>query len=153
MKPTLNRSFSIIAVALLAGMTVLSAQPAGGRGGGGRGGRFKIYPAEAVNRGLPAYNSTCGYCHGARGKGGQAGPDLIFSSVTLHDEDGVQLAKHVRGTEHSKVAKVEVEDSQMADIAARLTLPIGTVKSRLHRARAALMALRRQQATSNPTPQ
>ena len=71
-------NLSVIVVALLAGMTVLSAQPAGGRGGGGRGGRFKIYPAEAVNRGLPAYNSTCGYCHGERGKGGQAGPDLIF---------------------------------------------------------------------------
>jgi mono/diheme cytochrome c family protein len=120
LKPKFNRGFSIIAVALLAGMTVLSAQPAGGRGGGGRGSRFKIYPAEAVNRGLPAYNSTCGYCHGARGKGGQAGPDLIFSSVTLHDEDGVQLAQHVRGPEHSKVAKVEVADSQMADIAAYL---------------------------------
>jgi mono/diheme cytochrome c family protein len=87
---------TVIAVALLAGMTVLSAQSAGGRGGG-RAGRFKIYPPEAVNRGLQAYNSTCGYCHGARGKGGQAGPDLIVSNVTLHDEDGVQLAMHVRG--------------------------------------------------------
>jgi mono/diheme cytochrome c family protein len=109
-----------MAVALLAGMTVLNAQPAGGRGGGGRGGRFKVYPAEEVNRGLATYNSTCGYCHGARGKGGQAGPDLIVSSVTLHDEDGVQLAKHVRGPEHSRVAKFDVVDSQMADIAAYL---------------------------------
>jgi len=116
----MRRRLSIISVALLAGMTALSAQPAGGRGGGARGGRFKIYPAEAVTRGLPAYNSTCGYCHGARGKGGQAGPDLIFSSVTLHDEDGVQLAKHVRSPEHTRVAKVEVVDAQMGDIAAYL---------------------------------
>lgn len=120
MKPKFSHSVSIVALGLLAGMTVLSAQPPGGRGGGARGGRFKIYSPEAVTRGLPAYNSTCGYCHGARGKGGQAGPDLIFSSVTLHDEDGVELAKHVRGPEHTKVAKVEVVDTQMADIAAYL---------------------------------
>jgi len=42
------------------------------------------------------------------------------------------------------------QEGQMADIAARLNLPIGTVKSRLHRARAALGTLRRQQATSTP---
>jgi len=92
----------------------------GGRGGGGRGGRFKIYPEDAINRGLPAYNSTCGYCHGERGKGGKAGPDLIASLVTLHDEDGVQLAKFVRAPEHSKAVKIDVSDSQIADIAAYL---------------------------------
>jgi cytochrome c oxidase cbb3-type subunit III len=92
----------------------------GGRGGGGRGSRFKIYPEEAINRGLPAYNSTCGYCHGERGKGGKAGPDLIASLVTLHDEDGVQLAKVVREPEHSKVVKIDTSDSQIADIAAYL---------------------------------
>jgi len=31
-----------------------------------------------------------------RGKSGKAGPDLIASSVTLHDEDGVDIAKFVR---------------------------------------------------------
>jgi cytochrome c oxidase cbb3-type subunit 3 len=94
----------------------------GGRGGGGgvRGPRFKIYPQEAITRGLPAYNSTCGYCHGERGKGGKAGPDLIASLVTLHDEDGVQLAQFVRGVQHSKVAKIDASDSQIADIAAYL---------------------------------
>jgi cytochrome c oxidase cbb3-type subunit 3 len=92
----------------------------GGRGGGSRGSRFKIYPEDAIARGLPAYNSTCGYCHGERGKGGKAGPDLIASLVTLHDEDGVQFAKVVRGPEHSKVVKIDASDSQMADIAAYL---------------------------------
>ena len=87
---------------------------------GGRGPRFKIYPKEAVDRGLPLYNSTCGYCHGERGKGGKAGPDLIVSTVTLHDEDGIQLAAYVKGPNHSKVVKVEAPDSQIADIAAYL---------------------------------
>jgi cytochrome c oxidase cbb3-type subunit III len=126
-------------IALFTTIAVLAAQqipvpppgaqaPAGrgGRGGGGvgagagRGPRFKVYPREAVDRGLPAYNSTCGYCHGERGKGGKAGPDLIASLVTLHDEDGVQLALFVRAAEHSKVVKIDVTDSQIFDIAAYL---------------------------------
>ena len=93
---------------------------AGRGGGGGRPSRFKIYSAEAINRGLPAYNSTCGYCHGDRGKGGKAGPDLVASTVTLHDEDGVDIAKYVRAPEHSKVVKIDASDSQIADIAAYL---------------------------------
>jgi len=115
-------------LALVATISLVEAQPpaqppggnGGGRGGGGRGSRFKIYSPEAVNRGLPAYNSTCGYCHGERGKGGKAGPDLIASVVTLHDEDGIQLAAHVKSAEHAKLAKVEASDSTMADIAAYL---------------------------------
>src|SRR5215467_7917838 len=100
----LNNKFGLAGgLVLLAMIAVVQAQqpgaPApGGRGagrGGGRGSRFKVYPAEAVNRGLSFYNSTCGYCHGERGKGGKAGPDLIVSTITLHDEDGVQLGNHV----------------------------------------------------------
>lgn len=93
----------------------------GGRGGGGgRGSRFIIYPSVAVDRGLPLYNSTCGYCHGERGKGGKAGPDLIASLVTLHDEYGVQLGQFVRAPEHSKVVKIDAADTQISDIAAYL---------------------------------
>ncbi|MDE3198749.1 MAG: hypothetical protein KGN84_20545, partial [Acidobacteriota bacterium] len=110
-------------LALLTTIAVVEAQPQGaGRGGAGRGrvGRFKVYPADAVTRGLPAYNSTCGYCHGDRGKGGKAGPDLIASLVTLHDEDGVQLMAYVRGDKHSKTVKIDAADKQMYDIAAYL---------------------------------
>jgi cytochrome c oxidase cbb3-type subunit 3 len=91
-----------------------------GGGGGGRGGRFKVYPAEAVTRGLPAYNTTCGYCHGDRGKGGKAGPDLIASLITLHDEDGVQLAAFVRAAQHAKIIAIDAPDTQIFDIAAYL---------------------------------
>lgn len=97
-----------------------AAAPPAGRGGGARAPRFKVYPAEAIARGLTSYNSTCGYCHGPRGKSGKAGPDLIASLVTLHDEDGVQLASTVRGPAHSKVVKIDASDSEMADIAAYL---------------------------------
>ena len=119
-------------IAIVAGQAQNPAQPSaqappgagpgrGGRGGGGaRGSRFIIYPRDQVDRGLPLYNSTCGYCHGDRGKGGKAGPDLIASVVTLHDEDGVQLAAHVRAAAHSKIVKIDSTDSQIADIAAYL---------------------------------
>lgn len=121
---------ALFLIAIVDAQPPASQPPAGtaaGRGGAGRGGgggvrgpRFKIYPKEAVDRGLPLYNSTCGYCHGDRGKGGKAGPDLIASVVTLHDEDGVQLAQHVRAPEHSKVVKIDASDSQIGDIAAYL---------------------------------
>ncbi len=106
-------------IAMVEAQPPAAPAPAPGRGGG-RGSRFKIYPADAIDRGLPAYNSTCGYCHGERGKGGKAGPDLIASLVTLHDEDGAQLAKYVRGAEHSKVVKIDASDAQIGDIAAYL---------------------------------
>lgn len=128
-----NKLFALAGgLALLGMMATVEAQPPatqpppgaatgrGGRGGGARGSRFKIYSEDAINRGLPAYNSTCGYCHGDRGKGGKAGPDLIASLVTLHDEDGVQLAQFVRAAEHSKVVRIDASDSQIADIAAYL---------------------------------
>jgi len=130
----MNRQTKIAGLALLASLSLAYAQQAGGRGGppagarggaaagarGGRVGRFIVYPPDAVSRGLTEYNSTCGYCHGPRGKGGQAGPDLIVSTVTLHDEYGVELGKYVKGPEHTKVAKVEVSDTQIGDIAAYL---------------------------------
>jgi mono/diheme cytochrome c family protein len=104
-------------VAMLA-LGVASAQR-GGRGGAPAG-RFKIYSQEAIDRGEKSYNSTCGYCHGARGKGGNAGPDLIFSVVTLHDEDGVQLSEYVKGAKHQATAKLDLANLQAGDIAAYL---------------------------------
>jgi len=96
---------------------------AGAQQRGGRGaplGRFKVYSQDAVDRGEKEYNSTCGYCHGARGKGGNAGPDLIFSVVTLHDEDGVQIASYLKGTKHQATAKLNLPGAQVGDIAAYL---------------------------------
>lgn len=129
------KTFLVLAggLALFATMTIVEAQqPAGqpqggaptGRGAPGRGGtrvgRLKVYTPEAVSRGLAAYNLTCGYCHGERGKGGKAGPDLIASVVTLHDEDGVQMAQHVRGPAHARLVKIDATDAQIGDIASYL---------------------------------
>ena len=81
------------------------------------GGRFKIYPQDASDRGLTAYNTTCGYCHGARAKGGNAGPDLIASDVSLHDEDGVLIAEHLKSAVHQTAVKLDLPQATVYDIA------------------------------------
>ncbi len=83
-----------------------------------RGGRFKIYPAEAVTRGQDSYNKTCGYCHGEKAKGGQVGPDLIRSDISLRDEDGVGMAEYLKGAVHQKAVKLDLQQPAVYDIAA-----------------------------------
>lgn len=88
-------------------------------GGGGLGGsRFKIYPPEAVARGEADYKTSCLYCHGDHGKGGMAGPDLTRSSITMHDEDGVAYGQYLKGDVHTKTVRIDLPQSQIADIAA-----------------------------------
>jgi cytochrome c oxidase cbb3-type subunit 3 len=121
-----TKHLAFVAWLSLGGAMVLVAQQApgpAGPAGGGRGGfspRFKVYPPSAVDRGSKGYNTACGYCHGDRGKGGQAGPDLVVSVVTLHDEDGVQLAEYLKSDVHQKQAKIDVPGDQLYDIAAYL---------------------------------
>ena len=127
MKMNFKPALVALCVALACASTAL-AQGRGGRGGafGGSGpagpqlvgGRFKAYPQDAVDRGLTAYNTTCGYCHGARAKGGNAGPDLITSDVSLHDEDGVGMAEYLKGAVHQKAAKLDLAQPAVYDIAA-----------------------------------
>jgi cytochrome c2 len=83
-----------------------------------RAGRFKAYPAEAVTRGNDSYNKTCGYCHGDKAKGGQVGPDLIRSDISLHDEDGIGMAEYLKGAVHQKVVNLDLQQSLVYDIAA-----------------------------------
>jgi len=121
---------------LLLGIAFLCATSAFSQGGGGRGrgaagatgpvqaplagGRFKTYPQDASDRGLAAYNTSCGYCHGEHAKGGKAGPDLYTSDVTLHDEDGVGMAAYLKGDVHQKAVKTDLPQATVYDIAAYL---------------------------------
>jgi mono/diheme cytochrome c family protein len=115
-----------LACMVLACVPPAFAQGRGGRGGPGRGpagpdlvaGRFKRYPADAINAGTTAYNTKCGYCHGDRAKGGNAGPDLITSDVSLHDEDGVGLGEYLNGAAHTKVVKNDLDKQTIYNIAA-----------------------------------
>lgn len=45
----------------------------------------------AVARGRQNFIATCGFCHGANANGGESGPDLIRSTLVLHDENGNQI--------------------------------------------------------------
>jgi mono/diheme cytochrome c family protein len=127
----MKRTFRTTLLLFIAVIAVF-AQGRGGRGGAFGasgaapagpqliGGRFKAYPQDAIQRGLASYNTTCGYCHGERGKGGNGGPDLIRSDVTLHDEDGVGMAAYLKGDAHQKALKTDVPQATAYDIAAYL---------------------------------
>src|SRR5450432_1426130 len=45
----------------------------------------------AVERGKQKFIATCGFCHGANANGGETGPDLIRSTLVLHDDNGNQI--------------------------------------------------------------
>jgi cytochrome c oxidase cbb3-type subunit III len=42
----------------------------------------------AADKGAPLFQSNCAFCHGAKASGGDTGPDLVRSSLVLHDEKG-----------------------------------------------------------------
>lgn len=128
------RKALLLTCAALACTGTVLAQGRGGRGGRGGatgapgapapiqyiGGRFKPYPAEAVARGTTAYNSTCGYCHGDRAKGGNGGRELIRSEVALHDEDGKELGEYLKGAVHQGKVKLDLDQPAVYDLAAYL---------------------------------
>jgi len=133
MNSTLKYPLILLSFALACTAPAFAQGGGRGRGAAGRGpaapaadgprligGRFKAYPQDAVTRGLTAYNTNCGYCHGDRGKGGNAGPDLIASDVTLHDEDGVGIAEHLKADVHQKAVKLDLPQATVYDIAAYL---------------------------------
>ena len=117
---------ALLLLSIALACTATAFAQGGGRGRGALapqgpqlvGGRFKAYPQDVVSRGLTAYNTTCGYCHGARAKGGNAGPDLITSDVSLHDEDGVGMAEYLKGNVHQKAVKLDLTQEAVYDIAA-----------------------------------
>ena len=44
--------------------------------------------AAAAERGGKTYTASCAFCHGAKATGGDTGPDLLRSTLVLHDEKG-----------------------------------------------------------------
>jgi cytochrome c oxidase cbb3-type subunit III len=44
--------------------------------------------AAAAERGSKLYAASCSFCHGAKATGGDTGPDLVRSTLVLHDEKG-----------------------------------------------------------------
>lgn len=52
--------------------------------------------AAAAERGSKIYASSCSFCHGAKATGGDTGPDLVRSSLVLHDERGELIGPVIR---------------------------------------------------------
>lgn len=86
---------------------------------------FGIGPAPdpaAVERGQKLYVAQCGFCHGATGKGGSGGPDLIRSVPVMHDEGTTKdIGPIIREGRPAKgMPKFAFTDAQMKDVAAFL---------------------------------
>jgi mono/diheme cytochrome c family protein len=77
--------------------------------------------AAAVERGKKIFEPACGFCHGldARGK---SGPDLLRSTLVLHDENGSQLTAviHAGRPERGMPAFSGMTAEQISDISAFL---------------------------------
>ncbi len=127
MRKNLNTPMLMLCIALACATSALAQGGGRGRGAAGAsggpppvqllGGRFKAYPQDAADRGLPLYNTNCGYCHGERAKGGKSGPDLVVSDVSLHDEDGIGMGEYLKGAKHQGVAKLDLPPATIYDIA------------------------------------
>lgn len=80
----------------------------------------KFDPA-AAERGEKTFVANCGFCHGARAKGGEKGPDLLRSVLVLDDENGKSIAPVIlRGRPDKGMPKFPFTSAQIADISAFL---------------------------------
>lgn len=74
----------------------------------------------AATEGKTLFQQKCGFCHGPDGSGGK-GPDLLHSSLVLHDSNGNLIAPVVRGSRQNKgMPAFSLTDQQIREIAAFL---------------------------------
>jgi len=76
----------------------------------------------AVERGKAKFIATCSFCHGTNANGGQGGPDLIRSTLVLHDNNGDNIGPVIL---HGRADKgmppfPSTTQAQISDIAAFL---------------------------------
>jgi len=77
----------------------------------------------AVKRGQAMFVSTCGFCHGSNATGGAQGPNLVRSTVVLHDSGtGKEIGPVIHNGRPQKgmPAFPNITDAQIKDIAAFL---------------------------------
>ncbi len=94
-----------------AASTRLSGFPAGPRD-------RQIVDPEAAERGKAIYLSDCGSCHGPRARGGANGPDLVRSTVLLHDRYGDGIGPYLSHTHpaSSGAPFASLTEAQVRDI-------------------------------------
>ena len=75
---------------------------------------------EAVKRGQATFVATCGFCHGPNATGGAQGPNLVRSTLVLHDQGtGKEIGPVVHDGRPAKgmPAFANLSDDQVHDIA------------------------------------
>jgi cytochrome c oxidase cbb3-type subunit 3 len=87
--------------------------------------------AKAAAAGEKLYGPTCGFCHGAKARGGE-GPDLLRSSVVLDDDKGELIGTVIRNGRPGKgmPAFSSFNDEQIYDIAEFLHLQVDLAANR-----------------------
>jgi cytochrome c oxidase cbb3-type subunit III len=89
------------------------------------------YDPASVERGRQNFGTTCGFCHGVSGKGGEKGPDLLRSVLVLHDEGGKSIGAVVlKGRPDRGMPSFPLTPEQIVDIANFLHNSIEAAKDR-----------------------
>jgi mono/diheme cytochrome c family protein len=124
----------VLASGLLAAQT---AQPPrqGRRGAGGTReflGLGRQPDAAAAARGKPLFAANCSFCHGASARGGDTGPDLLRSSVVLHDNKGEEIGPVVHNGRAARgmPAFPALTEAQLSDIAEFLHMQVELAANR-----------------------
>lgn len=125
----MSNSAAVVVTALACTLVAaLAAEPhqvaaAGGRGGvpgrqimgAGPADRPPVDDA-AATRGRTKWNADCASCHGNDARGTEKGPNLIRSSLVLHDRVGSELGPFLKKG-HPAGAPASVTDDQVVDLA------------------------------------
>lgn len=120
--------------------SLLAAQTAQRPGQGRRGaagtreflGLGRQPDAAAAARGKPLFAANCSFCHGADARGGDTGPDLLRSSVVLHDEKGETIGPIVHNgrTARGMPAFPALTETQLFDLAEFLHMQVELAANR-----------------------
>jgi mono/diheme cytochrome c family protein len=103
------------------GQAAKPVAPPARRGGLGAGGDYQQYSQETLDDGKRIYTANCAFCHGGNAKGGESGPDLLRSTIVLHDEDGKQIGAFIHvGRPDKGMPKFNLPEDQVTELAAFL---------------------------------
>src|SRR5260370_26961779 len=69
-----------------------------------------------IERGKALYGVNCNFCHGSDARGGEGGPNLLRSDITLNDLQGELIAPVVQ-TVLGEMLKINLNHDQISDIA------------------------------------
>lgn len=88
--------------------------------------------AAAAERGQKLFASNCSFCHGIKATGGDTGPDLVRSSLVLHDQKGELIGQVVHNGRPNKgmPAFASLTDAQIYDIAEFLHMRVEDTANR-----------------------